>query len=59
LGRQKLFSKVQHWSIETDSVESQKIRFHVTLIVRPGYGQPGGPAGPDQKLARESGQRST
>jgi Tfp pilus assembly protein PilN len=59
LDRKGVFSKVRFGSTETDTVDRRKIRFNATLIVRPGYGQPGGPTGPDQKLAGETRQKTT
>jgi Tfp pilus assembly protein PilN len=47
LAKSDLFSKVELRSIErTEGNAATALRFQATLIVRPGYGQPGGPAGP-------------
>ena len=44
LERQTLFSKVELVSIESpQSADQTDSRFHVRLVLRPGYGQPGGP----------------
>lgn len=56
LGRAELFSKAQLNSIETDKADPNRVRFTVTLLVRPGYGQPGGPDGPaPQPTAQTAG----
>ncbi len=49
LGKQRLFSKVQLRSIETDEAGRQQTRFSAAIVVRPGYGQPDGPRGPDRR----------
>jgi len=59
LGRQKLFSKAQLLSIETDSADTERISFSATLIVRPGYGQPGGPSGPNPQSAPRADRKAT
>lgn len=43
LSRRGLFAKAELDAIESDPA-SGKLRFRVSLAVRPGYGQPGGPA---------------
>lgn len=46
LAKVPLFSKAELTAIETDSnARSQRPRFSARLVVRPGYGQPGGPVG--------------
>ena len=47
LGREELFSKAQLQSSGIDRSDPTSIRFGITLVVRPGYGQPGGPSGAD------------
>jgi len=46
LARQELFSKAELDTIESDAAAGEtppRLRFRATLVVRPGYGQPGGP----------------
>lgn len=59
LGKSDLFTKVQLRSIETVKGDRGPIlRFQAVVVVRPGYGQPGGPAGPDkQALAQATATR--
>lgn len=54
LGQDGLFSKAQLHSIETDRADPGRIRFNATLVVRPGYGQPGGPSAPNPPPAAET-----
>jgi hypothetical protein len=54
LGREDLFSKVQLQSIGIDPTDPKSIRFSVTLVVRAGYGQPGGPCGADPRPLQEN-----
>jgi len=42
LARKDLFEKSQLRSLEVDQADPEKIRFTATLVVEPGYGQPGG-----------------
>jgi len=42
LGRKDLFSKSQLHSLEVDQADPEKIHFTASLVVEPGYGQPGG-----------------
>jgi len=59
LGRAELFSKAQLRSIETDTTDPNWVRFSVMLLVRPGYGQPGGPAGPTPKPPTQAARNTT
>ncbi len=54
LSHRSLFRKAELESIERiDGEADQGVRFRASVVVRPGYGQPGGPAGPEHKaLAR-------
>ncbi len=54
LGREDLFSKAQLQSSEIDRADPNWIRFRVTLVVRPGYGQPGGPSGANPRPPQKS-----
>lgn len=54
LGRERLFSKAQLQSSGIDRSDPTWIRFSVALVVRPGYGQPGGPSGADARPSREN-----
>lgn len=45
LSRQSLFAKAELDTIESDPITA-KLRFRLSLVVRPGYGQPDGPAPP-------------
>lgn len=57
LGKNDLFRKVQLRSFETTkSEQGPTLRFVAVIIVRPGYGQPGGPAVGKATLA-QTGQR--
>ncbi len=57
LARHRLFHKTELESIEsTENPAGKGVRFRCTVVVRPGYGQPGGPTGPEhQSLARHVG----
>lgn len=47
LGNDGLFAKAELDSIENvEGSDAAELQFHATLVVRPGYGQPGGPTGP-------------
>lgn len=47
LGKSDLFDKVELDSMEeAEDAPADQSRFQATLVVRSGYGQPGGPAGP-------------
>ena len=59
LGREPLFSKAQLHSIEADKSDPTRIRFSVTVMVRPGYGQPDGPSGRNPNLAVVIDQKTT
>ena len=59
LGRAELFSKAQLHSIETDRADPNRIRFSVMLVVRPGYGQPGGPAGLTPQPTAQAARNTT
>ena len=54
LGRDDLFAKAHLQSSKIDRSDAASIRFSVTLVVRPGYGQPGGPCGADPRRPREN-----
>jgi hypothetical protein len=54
LSQDALFSKSQVQSIEADPKNPSTIRFQAALVVRPGYGQPGGPSGQNLQPARPS-----
>ena len=54
LGREPLFSKAQLQSSGIDRSDPTWIRFRVTLVVRPGYGQPGGPSGADERPPQQN-----
>ena len=54
LGRERLFSTAQLQSSGIDRSDPTSIRFSVTLIVRPGYGQPGGPSGSDARPSQKN-----
>jgi hypothetical protein len=49
LDRDDLFAEVRLESIGADPSEPSSIRFRVSLVVRPGYGQPGGPSETDPR----------
>lgn len=57
LARNSLFHKAELESIEsTQSHDPGGVRFRATVVVRPGYGQPGGPTGDEEEaLARQVG----
>ncbi len=47
LARSSLIQKAELESIErSEREDGRNVRFRATIIVRPGYGQPGGPTGP-------------
>lgn len=46
LGRAPLFSKAELRSLDSEGADGKRLRFNACLVVRPGYGQPGGPTGP-------------
>jgi len=55
LGNSDLFAKAELCSIESVEDNGAKtLQFEATLIVRPGYGLPGGQSGPDQKAVAEA-----
>jgi hypothetical protein len=59
LGRTYLFSKVELRSIEAETpAGGERLRFEAMLIVRPGYGQPGGPEGPADEADKVAVARS-
>jgi hypothetical protein len=49
LGKSDLFLKVQLRSAETEKADRSALRFIAAILVRPGYGQPGGPAPNNKK----------
>jgi Tfp pilus assembly protein PilN len=57
LARSSLFRKAELESIEsTENQDGRGVRFRATVVVRPGYGQPGGPTGPkNEAIARRIG----
>ena len=56
LDKADLFLKVHPPSIETDKTDhGQTTRFDATLVVRPGYGQPGGPVALEDEAAEQTG----
>ena len=59
LGRDALFSKSQLQSIEADTDDPARIRFSASLVVRPGYGQPDGPSGPNPPPPAQSDPKTT
>ncbi|MHC4181635.1 MAG: hypothetical protein ACYSWU_29440 [Planctomycetota bacterium] len=53
LGRASLFTKAELDSLESaEDGAARTPEFRATLVVRPGYGQPGGPSGPKRTAAR-------
>ena len=55
LEKSDLFSKVELSDIETSEGDpTRSLKFSTVLIVRPGYGQPGGPKGSGEKLAAQT-----
>jgi Tfp pilus assembly protein PilN len=55
LGRTDLFSKATVRSIETvEGPKGQLTRFQAIVFVRAGYGQPGGPVGPELKAVAQT-----
>jgi hypothetical protein len=55
LGKNALFSTVNLLSIDDATADhSGKLRFNVSVIVRPGYGLPGGPAPTKDKSVVQS-----
>ncbi len=49
LGHHSLVRKAELESIErVEREDGRNVRFRATIVVRPGYGQPGGPTRPDQ-----------
>lgn len=55
LEKSNLFSKAELSDFESSTTDrSGSLQFTIVLIVRPGYGQPGGPAGPDNGLAAQT-----
>jgi hypothetical protein len=59
LREQAVFSKSQLQSIEADPHDPTRIRFRATVVVRPGYGQLNGPAGPVGQAAAGSDRNTT
>ena len=60
LGRVDLFDKVDLRSMETDSSDRvARIQFTAMVIVRPGYGQPGGPTEPLRAVGTSPDHRRT
>jgi hypothetical protein len=59
LGQESLFSQARLLSVEADDADRRRIRFSVMLVVRPGYGQPGGPAGPDEEVGARADRNPT
>lgn len=51
LGKETLFRESQLDSIETDLSDPKTVLFSTTLVVRPGYGKPGGPSGISETVA--------
>jgi len=49
LGKSDLFLKVQLRSAETGKADRGALRFSAAILVRPGYGQPGGPVPGNKK----------
>ena len=59
LGRASLFSKVDLDSLESaENDRAGRLKFQATLIVRPGYGQPGGPTGPKKIVVAQTDRQS-
>ena len=57
LEHQRLFSKVELVSIESPhSAEAANSRFSVRIVLRPGYGQPGGPGIETEKMSGRVGE---
>jgi hypothetical protein len=59
LGKHNLFAKAELDSLESlESKGGAVIKFRATVVVRPGYGQPGGPTpAPQESLAQSGGHR--
>jgi len=55
LARQRLISKAElEGSEAVEGAEQGQVRFEATLVVKPGYGQPGGPEGPPRSVLAAS-----
>jgi Tfp pilus assembly protein PilN len=55
LGESKFFVKTELGSMETDTTNrATAMHFTVRLVVRPGYGQPGGPPAPGEERPRSA-----
>jgi len=60
LAKARLFSKAELTGIEAESGDrGSQTRFRARVIVRPGYGQPGGPDGPETEAVAASQVSST
>ena len=59
LGKQTPILKAQLRSIEADQTDPGTIRFTATVIVRAGYGQPGGPSGSNGELAARTDRKTS
>jgi len=60
LSRVELFRKAELDTIDSDQIGgAAKLRFSVSLVVRPGYGQAGGPTGEDHQRPAEIDRSTT
>ncbi|MEE8452856.1 MAG: hypothetical protein V3R99_13105 [Thermoguttaceae bacterium] len=59
LGNAPLFSAVELESIESLEAEPNTLQFDAAVVVRPGYGQPGGPATSTTDTAMQDGLMSS
>ena len=60
LSKADLFSEAKVPTMESDQDQSgETLRFNATLVVRPGYGQPGGPGGPDENAQPQTPDHKT
>lgn len=59
LGKTALFAKCELESIESVENDGGTLRFNATLVVRPGYGQPGGPSGPKPGADTSANRQTT
>lgn len=59
LGGASLFSRAELDSLTAaENQPAGTLQYRATLVVRPGYGQPGGPTGPDKGALAQTGQRN-